>query len=84
MANKCPYCNYDPKKGHGKMIYGLIEDSDEETWSHHRKDLYLAGCVPDGYAVEIKDKLYLPKKRCNTCGRFFDYDDWDVAMKNDF
>jgi hypothetical protein len=57
----------------------LVED-DDPLWLKHNNEVFLAGCVPDGYAVRVKGKLYLPTKKCVSCNKCFDFVDFEEAL----
>ncbi len=76
----CPHCQ---KNNWGRMIYGYTDDSDSELNARDLKDLYLAGCVPDSYGVDVEGKWFFPTKHCNFCKKFFDFkDDSEAFMES--
>ena len=73
---KCPYCERNEL---ARVIYGYVGDIEHELIE--RKDLYLAGCVPDSYGINVEDKWYFPTRYCNKCKRFSYYlDDMDRVL----
>ena len=78
---KCPH-SY-PNEKHGtlaRVIYGYMGDNDEAQ-DRDGKDLYLAGCVMDGFGIDIEGNWYYPTRYCNFCKTFSRYMSENSALK---
>ena len=85
--SRCPHCIKEHRDT-ARVIYGYTDDSDDELNDRHGKDLYLAGCVPDGYGINIArtdggepEMWVYPSRYCNICKKYFDYVDMDTALR---
>jgi hypothetical protein len=85
LPEACPHC-YEQIRNTAKVIYGYTDDGDKELNARDGKDLYLAGCVPDSYGINLKTPItgelnwYYPMNYCNRCGKFFNYVTMDEAL----
>lgn len=61
----CPNCNSG--KPLQRIIYGYTDDSDKDLNARVDVDIWLAGCVPDRYGVDVNGEWYYPKRRCGDC-----------------
>lgn len=70
----CPHChNTDTQE----VIFGYSEDNPELLQKEKLGLVYLTGCVPDSYGVDIGGKWFYPKNRCDQCKKFFNFsEDW--------
>jgi hypothetical protein len=80
----CPHF-HKGKHNTARVIYGYTDDGDQELNDRDGKDLYLAGCVPDGYGINLKTssgeiEWYYPMNFCNRCKKFFNYVEIDIAL----
>lgn len=81
----CPHC-IDEDKNTVRVIYGYTDDGDQDLNDRHGKDLYLAGCVPDGYGIDYISPTnrsrtwYYPTRYCISCKKFFMYEMLDKAL----
>ena len=56
----CTVCGYK---------WGYTDDSDKDLNARDDVDLWLAGCVPDSYGVDVHGKWYYPKRRSGNCNK---------------
>jgi hypothetical protein len=68
---KCQYCE---SENTADVIYGYVDEDDKvQQKKEARGEIFLAGCVPDSYGINIDSNWYFPRKVCNECKRFFNY-----------
>lgn len=80
-AQTCPH-HYGPNKPKLlRVIYGYTDDSDDKLNARDGIDLYFAGCVPDGYGINIESGEWrYPTRYCKSCKKFSYYDTMEEAL----